>query len=197
MRSFYLSHYEAVQRFIARRVDDSEQRRRLNESRAVGRVAGQRLLDDDLLELVERIDVESVSARVRLHRARKALRDRLPHFSATSPDTVAGAPFGKVAAPPKAWAVTDEGNGVLKVKLYEEINADLEGLEKRLEEHGVSAYLIPEPPGSGARASTTRRRPRRTRSSWPRTPSTSVPSPTAHSSSSPSTATGSLPTRCW
>ncbi|MBM7789551.1 hypothetical protein [Tenggerimyces flavus] len=59
---------------------------------------------------------------------------------------VAGAPFGKVAAP-KAWAVTDEGNGVIKVKLYEEINADLEGLEKRLEEHGVHAYLVAEPPG--------------------------------------------------
>lgn len=60
---------------------------------------------------------------------------------------VAGAPFGKVAAPPKAWAVTDEGNGVIKVRLYEEINADLDGLEKRLEEHGISAYLVPEPPG--------------------------------------------------
>lgn len=169
LRSFYLSHYEAVQRFIARRVDDpylaadltadvfvavikasssyrpgaagelawlygiarnvvaTEQRRRLHERRAVGRIAGQRLLDDDdLLELEERIDVEAqarglyqamgdlpdgeravlelvaldgltvteaaralritpVSARVRLHRARKALRDRLPPFSATSP----------------------------------------------------------------------------------------------------------------
>jgi RNA polymerase sigma factor (sigma-70 family) len=168
-RSFYLSHYDAVQRFVARRVDDpylaadltadvfvavikaastyrpgasgelawlygiarnvvaTEQRRRFHERKAVGRIAGQRLLDsDDLVELEERIDVEAqarslyqamgalpegeravlelvaldgltvteaaralritpVSARVRLHRARKALRKRLPPLPTTSP----------------------------------------------------------------------------------------------------------------
>lgn len=160
---FYRTHVEAVQRFVARRVDDpyaaadltadiflavidsaptyrasrgtptqwlygiarnavgAERRRSARELRATSRVSGRALVDpDDLTGLIERIDAEAqarrlymaldelddddrgllelvavdglsirnaaaivgisaVNARVRLHRARKALRDHLAH----------------------------------------------------------------------------------------------------------------------
>jgi RNA polymerase sigma factor (sigma-70 family) len=159
--AFYREHIEAIQRFVARRVDDpylaadltadvflaaidsahtyrprrgspigwlygvahnvvaAERRRQARELRAAGRLTGRRLLDaDDLARLEERIDAEArarelylamdrlpdseravleltaldgltvseaaqalritaVAARVRLHRARQKLRDRL------------------------------------------------------------------------------------------------------------------------
>jgi RNA polymerase sigma factor (sigma-70 family) len=168
-RAFYRAHVEAVQRFIARRVDDAylaadltadvflaaidsaakyrgsgagelawlygvarnvvaaDRRRRHLERSAVGRIAGRRLVEsDDLARLEERIDAEAqarelylamdalaegeravlelvaldgltaseaaqalgirpVTARVRLHRARKLLRDRLAPFVAANP----------------------------------------------------------------------------------------------------------------
>ncbi|MBM7785951.1 RNA polymerase sigma factor [Tenggerimyces flavus] len=168
-RAFYRTHVEAVQRFIARRVDDpylaadltadvflaaissaatyrgsgagelawlygvarnvvaTDRRRRYLERSAVGRIAGRRLLEpDDLVRLEERIDAEArsrelyaamdalvegeravlelvaldglsvaeaaralgirpVAARVRLHRARKQLRDQLTPFVAANP----------------------------------------------------------------------------------------------------------------
>lgn len=160
---FYREHVEAVQRFVARRVDEpylaadltadvflaaidsaatynpsrgnpaawlhgiarnvvaGERRRNAKELRATSRVRGRELVDDDdLVVLHERIDAESaarslyrelerlsqgeravlelialdgltvgeaaqalgigpVAARVRLHRARRLLRSRLPH----------------------------------------------------------------------------------------------------------------------
>ena len=168
-RAFYRAHVEAVQRFIARRVDDpylaadltadvflaaidsaatyrgtgagelawlygvarnvvaADRRRRHLERSVVGRIAGRRLVEpDDLVRLEERIDAEArsrelyvamdalaegeravlelvaldgltvaeaaralglqpVTARVRLHRARKQLRDRLAPFVAANP----------------------------------------------------------------------------------------------------------------
>jgi RNA polymerase sigma-70 factor, ECF subfamily len=161
--AFYRRHVEAVQRFVARRVDDpflaadltadiflaaidsaptyrpdrgtpvqwlygiarnvvrAERRRSARELRATGRVSGRALVDpDDLTALVDRIDAEAqarrlyelldrlddddrgllelvavdglsvrdaakvvgvsaVNARVRLHRARKALQQHLAH----------------------------------------------------------------------------------------------------------------------